>query len=65
MKKIGFFKLFNIKIKKNFFNTSRDESVYNCRMFTENHATMDTEKRIREAEEYMNSYTTVTRWQTV
>ena len=60
--------LFNcviLNIKKNFFNKEKNDFSHDCEDVLGRFAKCDSENEKIEAEEYLNTYTTTTRWQTI
>ena len=62
---IQFFTCVSLKIKKNFFNFEINDIYHGCEEVLGSNAKSDTEKEQKEVEEYLNNYTTTTRWQTI
>lgn len=62
---IQFFTCVSLRIKKNFFNSEINDFSHGCEEVLGGYPNGDAEREQKEVEEYLNNYTTTTRWQTV
>lgn len=53
------------KIKKNFFNKSKTDINHECEKLFNMNENTDSQEEIKLAQEYVESYTVTTRWQTL
>jgi len=55
----------SFEIKKNFFNHQKNDKSHGCEKVFGSTVNVNSEKENNDVEEYLNNYTTTTRWQTV